>query len=152
MVDDDDDAEAPLQSTSLTDIDAAGTRLNIKDTLLPYKYASPTKANGSTVNIRTRSRSLEHNLDVHLPASSDDICATPKRKRTSSENASTNSTPTNSPTKRRPRTSEEATPLTTPHTPKKRAKPRPYAPPEKYEHLRYLQDLLEPYQKSNCLS
>ncbi|KAI0092901.1 uracil-DNA glycosylase-like protein [Irpex rosettiformis] len=54
---------------------------------------------------------------------------------------------TPSPTKKRAYSTGEDTPPSTPRTPKKRAKPRPYAPPEKYEHLHYLQDFLEPYQK-----
>ncbi|KAI0695721.1 uracil-DNA glycosylase-like protein [Cytidiella melzeri] len=44
-------------------------------------------------------------------------------------------------------TSAVDSPPSTPRKAQKRAKSRGYAPPEKYEHLHYLQDHLEPYQK-----
>lgn len=134
----------------------AKPRPNLIDTLTPFKYVSPTKpSRPSTPYRQQRKDGVTSNSgldDDELPrvighagsSAQAEQCLGPS-------DGSPIAGPSSCSSKRkRTRTDEDALPLT-PRTPKKRKKARPYAPPETYEHLYYLQDLLELYQKGALL-
>ncbi|KAI0791652.1 uracil-DNA glycosylase-like protein [Irpex lacteus] len=130
-------------------------RRQLIDTLSPFKYVSPTKSSRSSTPYKQSQKNFcppNSGLDDdELPRV---ICQPEAGSSTqavqcvgSSNRSHMGGTPSCSPKRKRTRIEEDTLPLT-PRTPKKRKKPRrPYAPPETYEHLYYLQDLLELYQK-----
>lgn len=135
-------------------------RRQLIDTLSPFKYVSPTKSSGSSTPYSQQRKS-----DYTVNSGLDDdelprvILGQPEAGSSTqteqclglSDGGVMPGTSLSGSKRKRARIDEDALPLT-PRTPTKRKKPRrPYAPPETYEHLYYLQDLLELYQKGELL-
>lgn len=131
-------------------------RPKLSDTLSPFKYISPTKSSRSSTPYKLQQKNGHVSNsgldDDELPRAIGHVGssaqAEPYLDRPDESPIAGPSLC--SPKRRRARTDEDTLPLT-PRTPKKRKKARPYAPPETYEHLYYLQDLLELYQKGALL-
>lgn len=120
-------------------------RRQLIDTLSPFKYVSPPKSSRSSTPYAKQQK------DGHTPDSGLDDDELPRVIGHAGSSTQVMTGMSHCTSKRkRPRIDAETLPLT-PRTPKKRKKARPYAPPEKYEHLYYLQDLLELYQKGELL-